>query len=171
MVEQLSQEAERETWLASRERKYLRLVAGKVILVFEAEVMEEVVLAKPRVLTDQDIIVCEWDDRVKKAEQLKELISLVHKMMRADERRPSRYQADYDALWDEYRDAITDLRELDAETIDEFRDKVATRAKELEVKLNTMCDNWNPNDFDDFEQTLACYERNYDLMMALGREN
>ena len=167
MGEQLLQEAEQETWPAL-EKKYLRLGAdGKVYYITKAEAMEEEVLARQRVLTDQDILVLEWNDRVKRGEELKEQISLIHKMMLVDERRPSRYQSDYDALWDEYRDAIADLRELDSEAVSQFRDEVVVRVKELGVKLNAMCDNWNPNSFDDFEQTLACYEMDFDLMMVL----
>jgi len=152
----------------SGEVRYLRLGAdGKIHYITKAEAMAEEVLARPRVLTDEDIITLEWNDRVKVAEKLKEQISLTHKMMQVDGQRPSRFQAGYDALWDEYREAVDNLREIDSGSVDEFKDRVATRVRELEVKLNAMCDNWNPDGFEDFEQTLTRYEKNYDLMMAL----
>jgi len=45
---------------------------------------------------------------------------------------------------------------------------MAVRVKELEVRLCAICDNWNPGDFDYFEQTLALYEKTYDQAVALG---
>jgi len=170
MVKQLEvlQEAERETWPVSQERKYLRLVGGKVIYISEAEALEEEVLAGPRKrLSEWDILVAEWNCRVEWANQLKERISFVHQMMRGDIQSPSQYEPAYNTLWNQYKDAIESLRELDSETVAQFRDKMVARVKELEVKLNAMCDNWDPEDFDEFEQMLACYERNFDLMAAL----
>lgn len=153
----------------AQEPRYLRLIEGKVILVTEAEVMEEEVLARPTRLTDQDILVLEWNERIKRAEQLRERIGFIHQAMRDDDQRPSQYEPDYDVLWNQYRDAIESLRELDAESVSEFRDKVVARVKELEIRLNAMCGNWDPEGFDDFEQILACYEKNYDLMAVLQK--
>ncbi len=138
MVEQLLQEAERETWPASQERKYLRLVRGKVIYISEAEAMEEEVLAGPRKrLSGEEILVGEWNDRVEWANRLKERISFVHQMMRDDDGRPSQYELAYDALWDQYGDAIESLRELDSEVVSQFRDRVEARIREMVVKLNS----------------------------------
>lgn len=151
------------------EAKYLRLIGGKVHCITAAEAITEEVLTRPRILTDQDMIVLEWNDRVKVAERLKEQISLTHEMMREDERRPSRYQAGYSALWDEYSEAIKDLREIDSEWVRQFRDKVVAMVEELTVQINAMLGNWDPEGFGDFEQVLARYEGNYDLMMALQK--
>ena len=160
------QEVEQETWPATQEGKYLRLITGKVILVSEGEVMEEEVLAGPRKkLSPEDILIAEWNCRIEWAEQLKERISLVHQMMRDDE--PSRCEPAYDTLWDQYRNAIESLRELDSESVNQFRDKVVARVEELKARINNLCDDWDPDYFDYFEQILACYEKNYDLMMAL----
>jgi len=170
MAKQLLQEMERETEEvppAPQEGKYLRLVGGKVIYITEAEVREEEVLAKPTELTDRDVFVFEWNDRIKRAEQLKERISLIHQMMRDDEQRPSQYDSDYNALWGQYRDAITSLRELDSEPVDRFRDKVVARVMESKVRLNAVDGNRDPNDFDIYERMFACYEKNFDLMVAL----
>ena len=170
MVEQLLQEAEQETLSASQEGKYLRLVGGKVIYISEAEAMEEEVLAGPRrKLSGQDILVAEWNCRVEWANQLKERISLVHQMMRDDDQRPSQYEPAYKTLWDEYKDAIENLRELDSEAVDQFGDRVVARLKELETRINDLCDTWDQHYFDYFEQILVCYEKNYDLMVALQK--
>lgn len=169
MVKQLLQEVELETWPVLEERKYLRLVAGKVVYVSEAEALEEEVLAGPRKrLSEEDILVAEWNCRVEWANQLRKRISLVHQMMRDDEQRPSQYKLTYNALWDQYRDAIESLRELDSESVNQFKDKVVTRVEELKARINNLCEDWDPDYFDYFEQTLACYELNFDLMMALG---
>ena len=165
MVEQLLKEAEP----TSQEGRYLRLIEGKVILVSEAEAMSERVLIKPRILTDQDIMVFEWNDRVKWAEQLKERISLIHKMMQGDDQRPSQYETAYNILWGQYGEAIESLRELDSEAVSQFRGKVVARVEELEARINNLCDDWVPDYFDYFERTLACYEKNYDLMTALQK--
>lgn len=170
MVEQLLQEAEQETRPASQDRKYLRLVRGKVVYISEAEAMEEKVLAGPRKkLSLEEILGDEWNCRVGEANQLKERISLIHQMMKDDDQRPSQYETIYNTLWGEYRNVIESLRELDSETVDRFRDAVAARVKELEAKLNTMCDNWNPSLFSSYEQMLACYEKNSDLVRALQK--
>lgn len=171
MVGQLEvlQEAEREVWPSSQERKYLRLGGdGKVIYISETEAMEEEVLAGPRKkLTEKEILVSEWNDRVEWANQLKERISLVHQMMRDDNQRPSQYEPVYNALWSQYGDAVKSLRELDAKAVDQFRDRVVARVKELETRINDLCDNWDLVYFDYFERTLVCYEKNYDLIVAL----
>ena len=171
MVKQLLQEAEREIWPTSQERKYLRLGRdGKVFYITEAEAMEEEVLAGPRKkLSLEEMLGDEWNCRVEWANQLKERISFVHQMMRDDDQRPSRYEPVYNTLWDEYRDAIESLRDLDREPVDQFRDKVVGRLKEMVVKLNTMCDNWNPDLFNSYEQMLICHEKNLDLMAALQK--
>lgn len=168
MVEQLLLEAEQETWPASREKKYLRLVGGKVIYISEAEAVEEEVLAGPRKkLSGEDILVAEWNCRVEWANQLKERISFVLQMMRDDDQRPSQCEPAYNTLWGQYREAIESLRELDSEAVDQFRDKVVARVRELEVRINSLCDDWDPDYLDYFERTLACYEKNFDLMVAL----
>lgn len=165
MVKQLLQEAERETWPASQERKYLRLVGGKIIYISEVEVMEEEVLAGPRKkLSEEALLVAEWNCRAEQANQLKERISFVHQMMRDDDETPSQYEPAYITLWSEYRDAIESLRELDSETVNQFRDKVVAGVKGLEVRLNAVCGNWDP---DAFEQLLVCYEKSFDLVVAL----
>jgi len=170
MVEQLLQEAERETWPASQERNYLRLVGGKVVYIPEAEAMEEEVLAGPRKkLSLEEILGDEWNCRVEEANQLKERISLIHQMMRDDERRPSQYEPAYNTLWDEYRNAIESLRELDSEAVSQFRDEVEARVKEMAARLNTMCDNWNPSLLSSYEQMLICHEKNLDLMAVLQK--
>jgi DNA repair ATPase RecN len=172
MAEQLLQEVEREIQSPSEERKYLRLVGGKVIYISEAEAAKEEVLAGPRKkLTEEKILVNEWNDRVEWANQLKERISLVHQMMRDDDQRPSQYEPAYNALWNEYRKAIQSLRELDSEAVNRFRDKVVARLRELEARINDLCDNWDRDYFDYFERTLACYEKNYDLMVALDEDS
>ncbi|GAJ23324.1 unnamed protein product, partial [marine sediment metagenome] len=46
--------------------------------------------------------------------------------------------------------------------------KVA-RIKELEIRLDAMCNAWDPDDFDDLEKLLALYEKLYDQAVALAR--
>jgi len=169
MVEQFLQETEQETRPTSQDRKYLRLSRdGKVFYITEAEAMEEELLTGAhRRLSDEDILVDEWNCRVEEANQLKERISFVHLMIRHDDRRPSQYEPAYNTLWNQYRNAIGSLRELDSEAVSQFRDKVAARVKELEARLNNLSDTWDPDYFDYFERTLACYEKNCDLMTAL----
>ncbi len=106
--------------------------------------------------------------KVKEANQLKEQILIVHQMMRGDIQRPSQYEPGYNTLWDEYRNAIESLRELDPETVDQLKNRVIARVRELEARVNDMCDNRNPGDFDDLKQTLALYEETYDQAVALG---
>ena len=164
----LLQEAKQETRLASEERKYLRLVGGRVVYISEAEAMEEEVLAGPRKrLSPEDLLVAEWNDRIEVTNQLKERISFVHQMMRDDNQRPSQYEPAYNILWGEYRDAIKSLRELDSEPVDQFRDKVVARVKELEARINNLCEGWDPDYFDYFEQMFALYEKNFDLVVTL----
>ena len=147
-----------------QEAKYMRLIGGKIVYVTASEAAEEEVLARPRVLTDQDIVVFEWNDRVKRVEQLKERISLVHQMVRDDEQRPSQYEPDYNTLWDQYRHVIGGLREIDSEPVSQFRDKVIARVGELPVRLNAVCGN---GDIEDFEQMLALFEKLHDQALAL----
>ena len=168
MVKQLLQEAEREVWPASQERKYLRLVGGKVIYISEAEAMEEEVLAGPRKrLSPEDLLVAEWNDRIEVANQLKERISFVHQMRRDDDRRPSQYEPAYNILWSEYRDAIKSLRELNSEAVDQFRDRVVARIKELKTRINNLCNDWDPDYIDYFERMLTLYEKLHDQALAL----
>ena len=174
MVKQLLRETDQEAeeiLSASQEKKYLRLgTDGKVYYITAAETMVEEVLAGPsRKLSIEEILADELNCRIRLANQLKERAGIVHQMMRDDSRRLSLYRDDYTILWYEYRDAIEDIIELDSRTVSQFRDKVAARIEELAVRINTMCDNWDPEGFDDFEQTLACYEKDYDLMAALQK--
>jgi hypothetical protein len=165
MVEQLLQEAEPTLG----EKKYLRLIGGKVTYISEAEAMKEEVLAGPRKrLTEEEILVGEWDDRVQWANELKERISLVHQMMGEDDEKPSQYEPVYNTLWDEYKGAIESLREVDSEAVDQFRDKVVGRLKELETRIDDLCRNHDPDYFDYLERTLSLYEKTYDLAVALG---
>jgi len=153
------------------EKKYLRLIGGKVVYISEAEVMKEEVLAGPyKRLSDEEILVAEWNDRVKWANQLKEHISAVYQMMRNDDETPSGYEPVYHSLWNEYRKAVESLRELDCGAVDQFRNKVVARVNELEARINHLCDNWDLDYFDYFEQTLGCYEKNRDLMLALDED-
>ncbi|MBA7562033.1 hypothetical protein ES708_03682 [subsurface metagenome] len=167
----LLREAERETWPAPQEGKYLRLVAGKVIYVSEAEVMKEEVLAGPRKkLNLEETLGDEWNCRVEEANQLKERISLVHQMMRDDEQRPSQYEPAYNSLWNQYRDAVESLRELDSEAIDQFRSKVLTRLKELEARINSLNDLKDPDYFNYYEKMLTVYAKTHDQAVVLGWE-
>lgn len=168
MVKQ--QETEEEEILPSQGKEYLRLVGGKVVYISEAEVREEEVLAMPpRELSMEEILADELDCRIGLANQLRERIAFVGEMMKDDSRRPSRYEADYTILWYEYQDAIEDIVELDSRTVSEFRDRVTAQVRELEAKLSAMCDNWDPEGFDYFEQILARYETNFDLMTVLQK--
>jgi len=168
MVKQLLEKETKEVLPTPQEKKYLRLVGGKVIYITEAEVMQEEVLAAPhKELSEQDILVFEWNYRAERTEQLKERISFVHQMMRDDGQRPSQYEPDYNTLWDEYRDSIESLREIDAEAVSRFRDKVVARVKELEVRINTMCDNSDDRDPDYLEQILALYQKLHDQALVL----
>ena len=168
MTGTLLQVAEQETRLASEERKYLRLVEGKVICISEAEAMEEEVLAGPRKkLSPEDLLVAEWNDRIEVANQLKTRISFVHQMMRDDDQRPSQYEPAYNTLWDEYRNSIENLREIDSKPVDQFRDKVVARVKELEVRINNLYKDWDPDYFDYSERMLSLYEKLHDQALAL----
>ena len=147
--------------------KYARLGRnGKVYYVTESEAMAEEVLTTP-----EDTV---RDSLVREANLIKERISVVHQMMREDERRPSQYRVDCDMLWYRYQEIIHRLREINPEPIDQFRDKVVARINELEVRLNTYyllsdAGVWNPGDFDDFERLLALYEKSYDQAAVLSR--
>lgn len=168
MVEQLLQEAEQETRPASQDRKYLRLVRGKVVYISETEAMEEEVLAGPRKkLSLEEILGDEWNCRVGEANQLKERISLIHQMMKDDDQRPSQCEPAYNTLWDEYRNAIESLRELDTEPVDQFRDKVVAKVVEIKARLNNLCNDWAPDYFDYFERMLTLYEKLHDQALAL----
>ena len=171
MVKQLEslREAKQEVWPASQERKYLRLGRdGKVFYITEAEAMEEEVLAGPRKrLSGEEILVAEWNDRIGWANQLKERISFIHQVMRGNNQRPSHYEPAYNTLWGEYRDAIESLRELDPESVDQFRSKVVAKIVEIKARLNNLCNDWDPDYLDYFERTLALYEKLYDQALAL----
>lgn len=169
MVKQLLQEVKQETRPASQEGKYLRLVRGKVIYISEAEAMKEEVLAGPRKrLSEEDILVAEWNGRVEEANQLKERISFVHQLMRDDGQRPSSCEPAYNTLWDEYSNVIESLRELDSEpAVSQFRDKVVDRVGELKARINNLCEDWDPDYFDYFGRIFYCYEKTFDLMGAL----
>jgi hypothetical protein len=164
MVEKLLREMASGTPLAPPERQYLRLIGGNYVSY--AEAVEEDTLARPpRGLTDEKI--SEWNLTVDRANRLTEQISLVHKMMTDDDQRPSRYEPAYKTLWSQYKDAIESLRKLDSEAVNRFKVKVVARVKELEARIEDLSDNWDPVYFDYFERTLACYEKNYDLMVTL----
>lgn len=168
MTNTLLQVAEQGTRLASEERKYLRLVEGKVVYISEAEAMKEEVLAGPRKrLSPEDLLIAEWNDRIEVANQLKERISFVHQMRRDDDRRPSQYEPAYNILWGEYRDAIKSLRELDSEAVDQFRDRVVARVKELKARINNLWEDWDPNYLDYLERMFALYEKLHDQVLAL----
>jgi len=141
---------ERQLSLFSR---YLRLIDSKVVSVTEQEVMQEEELAIPD----------EWARLIHEANTIKERAGYLHQAMRDD----SQFENDYRLLWFEYQEIVYQLREINPQAIVQFRDKVVTRIKELEIRLNTMCDAWNPVDFEDFEELLALYEKNCDLMEAL----
>lgn len=147
-----------------QEAKYARLVDGKIIYITEAEVAEEEVLAT----TDDEL--GKWDSFIQQAEQMKQRISIVHQMMRDDVRRPSQYLIDYDELWYRYREVIGHLRMINPEFVEQFGDKVVAKVKELEVRLGAMYGAWNPDDFEDFEELLALYEKLHDQAVALGWE-
>ena len=69
--------------------------------------MGEEVLAGPRKkLSPEEILADEWNCRIEWANQLKERISVVHQIMRDDDRSPSQYEPVYNTLWDQYRNAI-----------------------------------------------------------------
>lgn len=168
MTGTLLQVAEQETRLASKERKYLRLVEGKVVYISEAEAMKEEVLAGPRKkLSEEDLLVAEWNCRVEQANQLNERISFVHQMMRDDDQRPSQYEPAYNTLWDEYGVAIESLREVDSEPVDQFRDKVVARVKELKARINNLWEDWDPDYIDYSERMFALYEKLHDQTLAL----
>lgn len=146
-----------------QETRYARLGRdGKVYYVTESEVLAE------EVLTTGADRLGEWNRLVQEADRVKERISAVYQMVRDDERRPSQYQADYDMLWYQYQEVIGRLREINPEYVDRFRDKVVARVKELEVRYIAVNDAMGPDDFDDFEELLALYEKLYDLAAALG---
>lgn len=120
-------------------------------------------------LTDQKIN--EWNRTVDQANQLTEQISLVHNIMRDDDQRPSQYRLVYETLLGQYKNVIESLRELDPKAIDQLRSKVVARVKELEARINDLCDNWDPVYFRYFEGTVACYEKTYDLMVTLDEDS
>lgn len=99
---------------------------------------------------------------IKKAEQLQQRISIVHQI-----RRPFEYQTDYHTLWAYFRDYVESLRAIDHEAVSQFKDKVAARVKQLEIRMDVVIDNWQPDDFDELERMLVCYEKNSDLLAAL----
>ena len=143
-----------------QEAKYTRLVGGKVVYITESEAMAEEVVTVP-----EDT---EWDSLVKEANLIRERAGYLHQAMRDDDKRPSEYERDYRMLWWLYSAAVCHLRQINPEAVDQFKEKVVARVKELEVRLNAMCDAWDPDDLDDFEQLLALYEKLYDQAEVLG---
>lgn len=143
-----------------QEAKYMRLIGDKVHYITESEAMAEAVLTIP-----EDTV---RDSLVGEANLIKERAGIVHQMMREDEQRPSQYQADYDMLWHRYQEIVERVREINPESVDRFRDEVVARVKELEVRYTAIHDARNPDDFDDFEELLALYEKLYDQAVALG---
>jgi len=79
-----------------QEARYARLIGGKVVYITESEALAE------EVLTVTGDRLGEWSRLVQEANQVKEWLSIIHQMMREDERRPSQYQPDYDMLWYRY---------------------------------------------------------------------
>ncbi|GAI81198.1 unnamed protein product [marine sediment metagenome] len=135
--------------------KYARLGRnGKVYYITESEAMAEEVLTTP-----EDTV---RDSLVGEANLIKERVGIIHKMMWEDEQRPSQYQADYDMLWYRYQEIVYQLREIDPESVDRFRDELVARVKELEVRYAAVRDARNPDDFDDFERLVALYEKLHD---------
>jgi len=110
----------------------------------------------------------QWNSLVEEANLVKERIGVIHDLMREDERRPPQYEHEYRILWYQYMQVIYRLRQIDSQGVDSFREKVVSRVKELEVRLNAMCDAWNPDDFEEFERMLALYEKLYDQAEALA---
>ncbi len=148
------------------EAKYARLVDGKIIYVTKVDVAQE------EVLSATDDRLGEWNRLVREAERVRERISFVHQIRRDDDQRPSQYEVAYNTLWDEYRDSIENLRKIDSKPVEQFRDKVVTRVKELKARINNLCEDWDPDYFDYSERMLALYEKLYDQAVALGwKEN
>jgi len=142
--------------------EYLRLIGDKIVYITESEALAEEVLA-----TTGDRLG-EWNRLVQEAERVKERISVIHRMMCEDEQRPSQYQVDYDMLRYQYQGIVERLKEAQLGYIEQFKEQVVARVKESEIRLNAMCDAWDPDDFEDFEKLLAVYEKSYDQAVALG---
>lgn len=148
--------------IMSTDGRYLRLVDGKVVYITEEEAMQEEVLATP------DDKLGEWAKLVQEAEKIKERAGYLHQAMRDDDQRPSQFEPDYRMLWYRYQEVAYKLRQIDSRLVDEFEVRVVLRVLELKDRLNVMSEVWNPDDFEDFEELLALYEKNYDLMEVLG---
>lgn len=88
-------------------------------------------------------------------------------MMRDDDQRPSQYEPAYNTLWDEYRDSIENLREIDSDLVDQFRDKVVAKVKELKARINNLWEDWDPDYIDYLERMFALYEKLHDQALAL----
>ncbi len=147
--------------LELEEARYARLIGGKVVYVPESEVLAEEVLA---VTGDR---LGEQARLVSEANRLKERIGFIHQAMR-DGQGPVQFEADYDDLRYQYWEVIYQLRLINPEFVDQFRDKVEARAKELEVRVKAICDNWDPDDFDNFEELRALCELTIDQASVLG---
>ncbi|GAI77551.1 unnamed protein product [marine sediment metagenome] len=144
-----------------QEAKYIRLIGGKVVYITEFEAMAEEVVTVPG--------DTEWDSLVKEANLIRERAGYLHQAMRDDDKRPSEYECDYQMLWWLYSAAICHLRQINNEVVDQFKEKVIVRIKELEIRLDAMCDAWDSDGFEDFERLLALYEKLYDQAVALAR--
>jgi len=142
----------------AQEAKYIRLVQDKIVYITEAEALAEEVLA---VTGDR---LGEQARLVSEANRLKERIGFIHQAMREDG--PSQFEADYDMLWYQYWEVAYQLRLINPEFVDQFRDKVAARVEELAVRINAICDDGDDPDY--LDGILACYEVTADQAFVLG---
>ncbi len=154
-----------------QEAKYIRLIGGTVVYISDSEALAE------EVLTTTGDRLGEWNRLVQEANLVKERISILHQAMRDDEQSPSQYQTDYDMLWHRYIEIVWQLRQINPESVDQFKDKVVAKVKEVEVRLDVIFDAWDPDDEDvwnlrqanpELEWLLVLYEKLYDLAVALG---
>lgn len=143
-----------------QEKQHLRVIWDNYVFV-EADTP----VRQQEGLTDDK--VSEWNRAVDWANQLTAQISLLHNMIRDDDQKPSQYESAYRTLLGQYVDAIKNLKKLDPEAVDHFKSKMLARVKELEARMNDLCESWDPDYSGYFERILVCYEKSYDLMVAL----
>ena len=165
IVDSPLQETSSETRATPHCRHHLRLIGDDHVPVVESA--GETLLSPQQGLADKDIE--RWNCIVDQANQLIDKLAFIHQMMR-DEDSPSEYRPAYTTLWRQYEGVIANLWELEPEAIVQFNDRVMARVRELAARADDLLDDWDSAYSYYLERTIACYEQNHDLMVALDKD-
>ena len=165
IVDSLLHGTSSETQAALQHRHHLRLIDDDHIPAVESA--NEAVLSQQQGLTDNEIE--RWNCIVDQANQLIDNLALIHQIM-GDDDSPSQYRPAYTILWHQYEGDIASLWGLEPEAVMQFRDRVMDRSKDLAARIDDLLDDWDSAYSYYLEQTIARYERNHDLMVALDKD-